>query len=226
MITLEKVTKSYVAGNDQLNVLQDADLHLRKGEFSVIAGPSGSGKSTLLNLVGCLDQPDSGSVRVDDVDLAGLSDSQAARLRNLKIGFIFQSFHLIPVLSAAENVAYPLALQGVPERSRLQRAKELLTAVGLGDFVRQRPKRLSGGQQQRVAIARALATRPQIVLADEPTANLDRKTAHDIMDLLGSLNKNEAATFLIATHDLMVAEYASRRLRLEKGKIVDEGGNV
>ncbi|MGQ4810167.1 ABC transporter ATP-binding protein YtrE [Candidatus Entotheonellaceae bacterium PAL068K] len=221
MITLEQVSKSYATEAGPLVVLQQADLGLERGELSTIAGPSGSGKSTILHLLGGIDTPDTGQVWIGGVNVASLSDSAAAMLRNRTIGFIFQSFHLIPVLTAAENVAYPLVLRGVPLPQRRQRARDLLSRVGLGEFVNQRPNRLSGGQRQRVAIARSLACEPLIVLADEPTANLDRDTARDIMELLSRLNRQDGVTFLIATHDPMVEAFARRKLRIEHGKIVE-----
>ena len=172
--------------------------------------------------MGALDHPDSGAVRIDGVDLAGRSDRALANLRNEKLGFVFQSFHLIPVLTAVENVAWPLFLKGVERRRRVARSRELLTRVGLAEHMHRTPGRLSGGQRQRVAIARALACEPKILLADEPTGNLDRKTALEIMDLFASLNRDGRVTFVFSTHDPTVVSYAGRRLSLAEGKVDDE----
>ena len=220
-ISLRSVSKSYPSAEARLQVLRGIDLDVGAGEFAVVAGPSGSGKSTLLNLMGALDHPDSGSVRIDGADLAGQSDRALAGLRNEKIGFVFQSFHLIPVLTAVENVAWPLFLKGMARGPRMARSKELLERVGLAAHMHRTPGRLSGGQRQRVAIARALACDPRIVLADEPTGNLDRKTAQALMELFASLNRDEGVTFVFSTHDPMVASYAGRRLYLVEGTIRD-----
>lgn len=222
MLELRNVSKSFYSGGERINVLNGINLILRPGDFTAVGGPSGSGKSTLLNLMGVLDKPDSGEVLADGVNVALLNDKKAAQLRNRSIGFIFQSFHLIPVLSALENVAYPMVLAGIPSKERRNRALGLLDKVGLGNFVNTRPTRLSGGQRQRVAIARALACHPRIVLADEPTANLDHKTALSVMDLLRQLNKTERVAFLFATHDAAVISYANRRLQLCDGGIIED----
>ena len=222
IISLRAVSKSYPSADTRLQVLREVDLDVEEGEFAVVAGPSGSGKSTLLNLMGALDHPDSGTVRIDGVDLADRSDRALASLRNEKIGFVFQSFHLIPVLTAVENVAWPLFLKGVDRRRRVARSKELLDRVGLAAHMHRTPGRLSGGQRQRVAIARALACEPRILLADEPTGNLDRKTVREIMDLFASLNRDGGVTFVFSTHDPMVVSYAGRRLSLAEGTIADE----
>ena len=221
-ITLCSLAKSYPSGESRLQVLREVTLEIESGGFAVVAGPSGSGKSTLLNLIGALDLPDSGSVRIDGVDLAGCGERALARLRNEKIGFVFQSFHLIPVLSAVENVAWPLFLRGVDGRRRTARARELLSRVGLAEHMQRTPGRLSGGQRQRVAIARALACNPAILLADEPTGNLDRKTAREVMDLLVSLNRESGVTFVFATHDPLVRSCAARHLRLVEGRVREE----
>lgn len=226
MISLKSVCKSYLSGDGQLQVLKQTDLNIKKADFAVVAGPSGSGKSTLLNLIGGLDSPDSGLIEIDGVELSRLSDSQQAGFRNRKIGFVFQSFHLIPVLTAAENVAWPLYIKGVNRKQRMARASELLSHLGLATHIDKQPAKLSGGQCQRVAIARALACEPQIVLADEPTANLDRKTSVEIMDLLCSLNKQSDVTFLFSTHDQMVAAYAERHLYLEDGKLIEHSADA
>ena len=221
IIALRSVSKSYPSGGARLRVLRDIDLEIEAGEFVVAAGPSGSGKSTLLNLIGGLDHPDSGTVRIDGVDLARRDDRTLAGLRNEKLGFVFQSFHLIPVLTAVENVAWPLFLRGVKRRRRIARSRELLERVGLAGHMHRTPGRLSGGQRQRVAIARALACDPVIVLADEPTGNLDRSTAGEIMELFASLNRDGGVTFVLSTHDPMVVSCAGRCLSLLEGQIAD-----
>ncbi|MCW8166680.1 ABC transporter ATP-binding protein [Verminephrobacter aporrectodeae subsp. tuberculatae] len=222
MIELRDVVKSYPAGEERLTVLNGVNLLLKPGDFATIAGPSGSGKSTLLHLIGALDKPDRGCVLFDGSDVAYLNDRAAAQLRNRSVGFIFQSFHLIPVISALENVAYPMVLAGVPAAQRRERAQVLLDKVGLTKFAHARPGKLSGGQRQRVAIARSLACSPRLVLADEPTANLDHNTAIGIMDLLLQLNQSEQITFLFSTHDSTVMSYAKRSLRLREGLIVED----
>ena len=219
IISLRSVSKSYPSADTRLRVLHAIDIEIEPGEFVVAAGPSGSGKSTLLNLIGGLDHPDSGTVRIEGVDLGRHDDRTLARLRNEKLGFVFQSFHLIPVLSAVENVAWPLFLKGMGRRRRVARSKELLARVGLADHMHRIPARLSGGQCQRVAIARALACGPRIVLADEPTGNLDRGTAVEIMELFASLNREGGVTFVLSTHDPKVVSYARRRLYLTEGTL-------
>jgi putative ABC transport system ATP-binding protein len=222
MIELRDVVKSYRVGEERLTVLNGVNLLLKPGDFAAIAGPSGSGKSTLLHLIGALDKPDRGCVLFDGSDVVYLNDRAAAQLRNRSVGFIFQSFHLIPVISALENVAYPMVLAGVPAAQRRERAQVLLDKVGLAKFAHARPGKLSGGQRQRVAIARSLACSPRLVLADEPTANFDHNTAIGIMDLLLELNHSEQVTFLFSTHDSTVLSYARRSLRLREGLIVED----
>ena len=221
IISLRSVSKSYPSGGSRLRVLREIDLEIEAGEFVVAAGPSGSGKSTLLNLIGGLDHPDTGTVRIDGVDLARRDDRTLAGLRNEKLGFVFQAFHLIPVLTAVENVAWPLHLKGMARRRRIARSRELLERVGLAGHMHRTPGRLSGGQRQRVAIARALACDPVIVLADEPTGNLDRSTAGEIMELFASLNRDGGVTFVLSTHDPMVVSCAGRCLSLLEGGITD-----
>ena len=221
IISLQAVSKSYLSAASRLLVLREVDLEIEAGEFVVAAGPSGSGKSTLLNLIGGLDRPDSGTVRIEGVDLGRHDDRSLARIRNEKLGFVFQSFHLIPVLTATENVAWPLFLRGMERRRRVERSKELLARVGLAEHMHRTPGRLSGGQRQRVAIARALACGPRIVLADEPTGNLDRRTALEIMELFASLNRDGGVTFVLSTHDPQVLSYAGRRLFLLEGDVRD-----
>ena len=207
-VVLEHVSRVFHTGAGPVPVLQDVSFELPDGEFCAFCGPSGSGKSTLLNLIGAIDAPDSGRVLVDGIAIDTLSDRALARFRNQKIGFFFQSFHLLPVLTAAENVAWPLYFQGRPQAERMREARKMLKLVGLADQCDRLPGKLSGGQRQRVAIARALVGRPAVVLADEPTANLDRRTAQDIMALLGRLNREEGVTLICATHDPMVMSHA------------------
>ncbi|KZL02207.1 MULTISPECIES: ABC transporter ATP-binding protein [unclassified Pseudovibrio] len=220
-ISISELSYAYQTGGNTLPILHEANLELSSGAFATISGPSGSGKSTLLNLIGALDRPQHGDITVDDVELSKLSDRQLAGFRNQMIGFVFQSFHLLPVLSAAENVAWPLYFQGVPRSKRMEIAREKLKLVGLKDHLNKVPGKLSGGQRQRVAIARALVTEPSVVLADEPTASLDRKTAEEIIVLLRSLNENAGVTFLLATHDPLVVAHAVQRVELVDGKLIE-----
>jgi len=219
IVSMQKVVRNYYLGKTVVNALGGIDLQVEKGEFICIAGPSGSGKTTLLNLIGCLDRPSSGKVLLDGDDVERLSDNQLSRLRAERIGFIFQSFNLIPVLSAFENIEYPLLLKGVPRGSRKKKVLAMLEEVELADFTRHRPNQLSGGQRQRVAIARALVTDPEMVLADEPTANLDSKTGEAIVDLMRKINQEMKATFIFSTHDSMVMKHAHRMIRLKDGRI-------
>jgi putative ABC transport system ATP-binding protein len=222
VVALRNVVKNYPLGNLTVSALRDVSLSISAGEFLSIAGPSGSGKTTLLNLVGCVDTPTSGDVLVDGRNIGKLSDRELTRLRLDKIGFIFQSFNLVGVLDAFQNVEFPLLLQGHINRAeRRQRVMEFLAKVGLEQQARQRPNELSGGQRQRVAIARALVTRPRIVLADEPTANLDSVTGAAIIDLMKSINEKEQTTFIFSTHDAKVMKYAHRLVKLEDGRIVE-----
>ncbi|TET47925.1 ABC transporter ATP-binding protein [Candidatus Aerophobetes bacterium] len=220
MVSMQKVVRNYYLGKTVVNALGGIDLEVEKGEFICIAGPSGSGKTTLLNLIGCLDKPTSGKVFLDGDDVERLSDNKLSRLRAERIGFIFQSFNLIPVLSAFENIEYPLLLKGVLRGSRKKKVLSMLEEVELADFTRHRPNQLSGGQRQRVAIARALVTDPEMVLADEPTANLDSKTGEAIVDLMRKINQETKATFIFSTHDSMVMKYAHRMIRLQDGRII------
>jgi putative ABC transport system ATP-binding protein len=220
IVSMQKVVRNYYLGKTVVNALRGIDLQAEKGEFICIAGPSGSGKTTLLNLIGCLDRPSSGKVFLDGDDVERLSDNKLSRLRAERIGFIFQSFNLIPVLSAFENIEYPLLLKGVPRGSRKKKVLAMLEEVELADFTRHRPNQLSGGQRQRVAIARALVTDPEMVLADEPTANLDSKTGEAIVDLMRKINQEMKATFIFSTHDSMVMKHAHRMIRLKDGRIV------
>jgi putative ABC transport system ATP-binding protein len=219
MIVAEGLARDYAMGAQQVHALRDVSLNIAAGEYVSLMGPSGSGKSTLLNLLGLLDRPDRGRYTLDGVDASTLDDNAQARLRRERIGFVFQAFHLIPRLSALENIALPLMLAGIAPAERQRRAEEALVRVGLGAQRNQRPAELSGGQSQRVAIARATVTRPALLLADEPTGNLDQTTGSDIMALLESLNA-EGATLIIVTHDSTLGARARRRLQLLDGRIV------
>jgi len=215
------VTKEYELGRTRVTALRGVTLEVERGEFMAVAGPSGSGKSTLLNLMGCLDHPTSGRVVIGEEDIASLDDDALSDLRAREIGFIFQTFNLIPVLSALENVEFPLLFQGrgggrAAGRARARRALE---EVGLGDFARHRPDELSGGQRQRVAVARALVTDPVIVLADEPTANLDSATGDAIISLMLDLNRRDGTTFIFSTHDARVMAHAHRVVHLDDGRL-------
>jgi len=217
-VRVEDVTKEYDLGRTKVPALRGVSLAVEKGEFMAVAGPSGSGKSTLLNLIGCQDRPTSGRVLIGDQDVAVLGDDALSDLRARTIGFIFQTFNLIPVLSAFENVEFPLLFQREIKDSRV-RAERALESVGLAGFGRHRPDELSGGQRQRVAVARALATNPALVLADEPTANLDSATGEAIVSLMLDINRRQGTTFLFSTHDPRVMSHASRVIRLEDGRI-------
>ena len=217
----EKLTKVYRQDSIAVTAVQDMDLEIAAGEFVALVGPSGSGKSTLLNLLGGLDRPTSGRLWVADAELDAMSRRALAELRLRKIGFVFQEYNLIPVLSAIENVEYVMLLQGVPDAERRDRALAILNEVGLAGLEDRRPGELSGGQQQRVAVARAIVSEPALVLADEPTANLDSATGAALMDLMRQLNEKKGVTFVFATHDTMVMERARRLVRLKDGRIAD-----
>ena len=216
------VKKTYRQGEIQVHALRDISLSIEKGEFTAVAGPSGSGKTTLLNLVGGLDASDAGSIVVDGNDFAKMSQSRLADLRLHKIGFVFQAYNLIPVLSAAENVEFVMLLQGVGARERRQRAKAILDDVGLAGKYDRRPAELSGGQQQRVAVARAIVSNPSIVLADEPTANLDSETGNGLLEMMKKMNEEKKVTFIFSTHDKMVMDYARRLILLHDGRLADD----
>ena len=217
---LENVHKVYHIGKIDFPALRGISFSVEEGEFLSIAGPSGSGKTTVLNLVGCLDKPSRGNIFLDDKDITALPTSKLADVRRKNIGFVFQTFNLIPVLTAMENVEFPLILQGQHEsKARRQLVEEILTEVGLKDFIHRRPNEMSGGQQQRVAVARALVKKPKLVLADEPTANLDSVTGEEILQLMLELNQKTSTTFVFSTHDKMVMDFARRIIRLRDGKI-------
>ncbi len=220
-VRAEQVSKVYQQDSVAVRALQEVDLEIADGEFLALVGPSGSGKSTLLNLIGGLDRPSGGRLWVAGEELGKLSRSALAELRLKRIGFVFQEYNLIPVLSALENVEYVMLLQGVPDAERRSRALAILKEVGLEGLEDRRPGELSGGQQQRVAVARAIVAHPALVLADEPTANLDSATGAALMDLMRRLNEEKGVTFVFATHDPMVMERARRLARLKDGRIVD-----
>lgn len=222
LIQLREITKIYPLGDVPVYALKDVDLILEKGEFLAVWGPSGSGKTTLLNLIGVIDEPSSGLLTLNGQDVSQLSDDQKAELRNDYIGYIFQHFNLIPVLSALENVMLPLQIKGLSSQEAYQRACHRLNQVELTDFLSQRPDKLSGGQQQRVAIARALVTNPAVIIADEPTANLDSKTAMKIVGLMRDLNRQEGTTFIFSTHDQRLLDSVFRLIHLQDGQIIED----
>ena len=219
VVALSDVTKLYTQGSLEVQALRGLDLTVGKGEFTALIGPSGSGKTTTLNLVGGLDSPTSGSVAVEGVDLGTLNRKQLSHLRRDRIGFVFQSYNLIPVLTAYENAEMVMWVQGVPAPQRRKRVMELLHAVGLDGLEDRKPTELSGGQQQRVAIARAIASNPAVVLADEPTANVDSETAENLISLMEALNRDRGVTFLFSTHDPRVVERVKRVVRLVDGRV-------
>jgi putative ABC transport system ATP-binding protein len=222
LVRIERVSKRYALDHSFVTALDEASLRIQGGEFLAIAGPSGSGKSTLLNLIGCLDRPSSGRILIDDIDIGTLRHVAAAALRRDKIGFVFQTFNLIPVFTAEENVEYPLLLHRMPESERRRRVAEALASVGLSDRARHRPDLLSGGERQRVAVARAIVHRPALVLADEPTANLDTKTARQLIDLMRELNRRLGLTFVFSTHDQRLLDRTDRIVRLCDGKVIED----
>ena len=219
LLSARSVSRSYRLGAALVPAIRDVSLEIRPGEFVAIQGPSGSSKTTLLNLLGLLDAPDAGEIRVEELEASELTENAKSDLRRERFGFVFQTFNLIPVLSAEENVAYPVGLTGKPAAERRARARELLAAVGLAEKADVRPDLLSGGQRQRVAIARALANRPAVVFADEPTANLDSKTADEILELMRALNEESGVAFLFATHDPRVVARARRVVSLTDGRV-------
>ena len=222
IVTVDSVHKRYRLGDQVVAALRGASLMVEEGEFLVLSGPSGSGKSTLLNIIGCIDSADSGEVIIEGEQVVGRSPSQLADLRVRTIGFVFQTFNLLPVLSAAENVEYPLLLMSeLSPAERKRRVNHYLGVVGLSDYAGHRPGQLSGGQRQRVAIARALAPQGRVILADEPTANLDRATGEEILDLMQALNRDSGVSFVFSTHDPKVMERADRLLHIEDGVVRD-----
>jgi putative ABC transport system ATP-binding protein len=225
LIEIEDVHKIYDMGEDKVRALDGVSLVIQEGEYVAIMGPSGSGKSTLMNLVGCLDTPTSGSYKLKGTEVAGMSDDQLAAIRNGEIGFIFQTFNLLPRSDAVQNVELPLVYAGVPRRERRDRAQEALKAVGLGDRMHHRPNEMSGGQRQRVAVARALVNRPSILMADEPTGNLDSKTGDEIMTLMDQLHA-QGRTIILVTHEEDLALRAARVVRLRDGRILSDVRNT
>ena len=222
IVSVRDLTRQYQQGTHTVHALRGVDLDIEEGEFTALMGPSGSGKTTLLNLIGALDEPTGGSVVVEGKELGKLSKAARSDLRLERLGFVFQAYNLIPVLSAYENAEFVLMLRGVGAKERRQRVMDTLKAVGLEGMENRRPNELSGGQQQRVAVARAIAGKPALVLADEPTANLDSKTGHELIDLMRQLNQEYGATFLFATHDPNVMAAASRVVKLVDGKVEED----
>ena len=219
VIEIENLTRKYGKGIGEVVAINEISLNIEYGEFTAIIGPSGSGKSTLLNLIGGLDKSDSGSVLLAGKDIAKMSGSQMSDFRRDRIGFIFQAYNLIPVLSAEENIEYIMLLQGIPSVKRKERVQEMLFLVGLEGLGHRRPSELSGGQQQRVAVARAMASKPEIILADEPTANLDSKTGMALLDMMRQLNEDQGVTFIFSTHDEMIMKRARRLIHLRDGLV-------
>ena len=225
MIELDHVSRVYLMGEEALYALNDVSEVIEAGEYVAVMGPSGSGKSTMLNLVGCLDRPTEGVYRLDGEDVGSLPEDEVSAIRRHKIGFVFQTFHLVPRLSAAENVAFPMVFAGVPRSERRERVAAALEAVGLARRATHRPAELSGGECQRVAIARATVMRPQVLLADEPTGNLDSVAGHQVMDLLEEMNAG-GLTLLVVTHDPAIAARASRVLIMKDGRIVERASGT
>lgn len=225
IIQLKNVWKTYKMGETQVHALRGMNLDVYEGEFLAIQGPSGSGKSTAMNLVGCLDIPTKGEIYLDGQNISLVSESNLAQIRGRKIGFIFQKFNLIETLTALENVMLPMTFQGIPETERINRATKLLAQFGLSERTDHKPNQLSGGQQQRVAIARSLAVNPQVILADEPTGNLDSKTGHDVLKFLHELNTKEHKTIILVTHDNELAHHADRIAFLKDGTITKSTTN-
>jgi putative ABC transport system ATP-binding protein len=222
-VDLVNVKKHYMLGETRVEALRGVSLQIDRGEFLAIAGPSGAGKSTILNMIGCIDTPTEGKVLIDGQEVEELNDTELTRIRRNKIGFIFQSFNLIAVLNVYENIEFPLLLQRSPsKREREQAVMRVIEEVGLADRIHNKPSELSGGQRQRVAIARALVTRPLIVLADEPTANLDSETGHRIVDLMRQINETDKTTFIFSTHDAHIMEHARRVVNIRDGRFTDE----
>lgn len=224
VISVKDLRKTYIMGTNQVNALQSISLDISRNEYVALMGPSGSGKSTLMNLLGCLDTPTSGEYWLNGTNVSSMSDSELAEVRNKEIGFVFQTFNLLPRLSALENVALPLVYAGMSRTQRLKRAEEVIAAVGLTDRMDHKPNELSGGQRQRVAIARALVNNPSIILADEPTGNLDTKTSYEIMGILEEIHKS-GNTIILVTHEQDIAEHAHRIVRLRDGLIESDEVN-
>ncbi len=222
VIKTENLVKTYTQGDYTIHAVNDVSLEIEKGEFTVICGPSGSGKTTLLNIMGGLDTPTSGKVIIHEQEITKLKGNQLIDFRLQNIGFVFQAYNLIPVLTAKENVGFVMLLQGKSENERKVRTEELLKAVGLEKEMKKKPTQMSGGQQQRVAVARALASRPQFILADEPTANLDSASTENLLDIMAKMNEEEGITFVFSTHDQRVIDRAKRVITVEDGKIIKD----
>ena len=223
VVRVDRIYKEYALGSQTVLALKDVSLLVRPGEFLALAGPSGSGKTTLLNIIGCIDSPTEGNVYIRDAEVSKMSELALAKIRSRHLGFIFQTFNLMPILTAAENVEYPLFNRHISRQQRKERVDYFLHLVGLTDYADHRPNEMSGGQRQRVAIARALVVDPSIVLADEPTANLDTKTGESILDLMREINDTYNTTFIFSTHDPKVISMAKRVTRIASGEIVDTG---
>ncbi|HER63165.1 MAG TPA: ABC transporter ATP-binding protein [Desulfobacteraceae bacterium] len=219
---LDRVSRVYYQGRVEVRAVDNLDLQIRPGEFSALSGPSGSGKTTILNMIGALDKPTSGTVYLEGRDLTRLGRGELSRLRRDRVGFVFQAYNLVPVLTAYENAEFVLALQNVPVQERRDRVMAVLEEVGMAEYVNRRPDELSGGQQQRIAIARAVVSDPAIVLADEPTANVDLEAANTILDLMEDLNARKGVTFLFSTHDRLVMDRARRLVKLRDGRLEDD----
>ncbi len=224
LISIEHLNKTYIMGAEKVEALKDVSLQIDRGEYVALMGPSGSGKSTLMNLIGCLDSPTRGKYWLNGIEVSTMSDSELAEVRNKQIGFVFQTFNLLPRLTALENVALPLVYAGLPKEERLKKARAALEAVGLSDRMLHKPNELSGGQRQRVAIARALVNDPAIILADEPTGNLDTKTSHEIMALFEQLHR-AGNTLVLVTHEADIAQHAHRIVRLRDGLVESDERN-
>lgn len=226
VIDAHNISKVYNPETIPVYAVNNVHLHLQRGEFTALVGPSGSGKTTLLNLIGGLDKPDEGNIYINGIDITKLSANELIDFRLKNIGFVFQSFNLIPVLTAKENVEFIMQLQKMKKIDREKRVETLFKQIGLEDKLNERPSKLSGGQQQRIAVARALASKPQFILADEPTANLDSKSASNLLDIMAKLNKEENITFLFSTHDQRVIDRARRVITLVDGRIIDDTATV
>ncbi len=222
ILEVQGIRKTYDKESMPVQALNGIDLQFEQGEFASIVGPSGSGKTTLLNIIGGLDDPTEGNVMIDGINISALSGSKKTEFRMKNIGFVFQSFNLIPVLTVKENIEFVMFLQGLPKETREKRTSELIDAVGLTEKTNSRPNKLSGGQQQRVAVARALASKPKFILADEPTANLDSKSTENLLDIMEKLNKEENITFIFSTHDARVVKRAKRIVTIEDGKVLSD----
>jgi len=223
IIKLENIWKTYLLGEVKLTVLKNVSLAIKRGSFTAIMGPSGSGKSTLLHLIGALDTPSKGNIYIDGQDVSKFSEDELAQIRGKKIGFVFQQFNLLPNLTALENVMLPMTFQGVPEKQRMERAKELLISLGLEARINHKPNELSGGERQRIAIARSLANNPEVIVADEPTGNLDSATGKKIMEVFIDLHKKEKKTVIVVTHDPNIAGYTEETINIKDGEIIKNG---